>query len=122
MTVWTTAVLRRSALLAHDLTWIAMDHPQDFNCLALLPSSKARDVPRGIKDKSPRGVFSSRSVSEVKTKFGCISSRCNEMRSAERGQEIVERCFVGQVDDCEAQAPLVRVSVEEIVITHAGVK
>src|SRR5438874_5228110 len=44
------------------------------------------------------------------------------MRSAERGQEIVERRFVGQVDNCEAQAPLVMVGVEEIVITHAGVK
>ena len=44
------------------------------------------------------------------------------MRAAEGGKEVVERLFVGQVDDCEAQAPLIAVAVKEIIVAHRHVK
>src|ERR1700728_23767 len=44
------------------------------------------------------------------------------VRAAERGQEIVQGGLVGQVDNREAQAPLVPVAVEEVVLAHGGVE
>ncbi len=59
---------------------------------------------------------------EVEAQLRRIRSRRDEMRSAERGKEVVERGLVCQVDGGETQAPLVVVAVEEIVFAHAGVK
>ncbi len=44
------------------------------------------------------------------------------MRAAERGEEVVQRHFVRKIDDREAQAPLVAVTVEEVVSAHAGIE
>ena len=59
---------------------------------------------------------------EVETHFCGVRPRCDEMRATERGQEVVQRGLVRQVDDCEPQAPLVTVTVEEIVISHACIE
>jgi hypothetical protein len=46
------------------------------------------------------------------------------VRSAERGQEVVQRRFVGHIDGRQAQTPLVAtlVEMEEVIIAHAHVK
>ena len=44
------------------------------------------------------------------------------MRAAERGQEVVQRHSVGQVDDCEVQTPLVTVAVEKVVLSHGQIE
>ena len=44
------------------------------------------------------------------------------MRPAERGKEIVKCGLVRQVDDREAQAPLVVVAAEQVIIAHAGIE
>ena len=54
--------------------------------------------------------------------FRGVRPRRNKVRSAERRQEVVQRGLVRQVDDCESQAPLVTVTVEEVVISHAGIE
>ena len=59
---------------------------------------------------------------EMKTEFGVIRPRCDKVRPAERGEEVIECRLVRQVDDREAQAPLEAVAPEQIVIAHAGVK
>jgi hypothetical protein len=59
---------------------------------------------------------------EVEAEFGGVGSRCHEVRAAEGGQEVVERGLVGQIDDREAQAPLVMVGMEQIVVAYAGVE
>ena len=62
------------------------------------------------------------SGSEVEPKLRRERPRRDEVGSAERGQEVVKRDFVGQVDDGEAEAPLVTVFVEQFVISQADVK
>ena len=44
------------------------------------------------------------------------------MRAAERGQEIVNSGFVGQVDDGKSQTPFVAIPVEEIVVANREIK
>lgn len=44
------------------------------------------------------------------------------MRPAESGEEVVERFFVGQVYHGQAQAPLVTISVEQIVLAERNVE
>jgi hypothetical protein len=44
------------------------------------------------------------------------------VRSAKRGEEVIERSFVGKVDDREAQAPLVAVAMEKIVVADGHIK
>ena len=51
-----------------------------------------------------------------------FAARRHEVRPAERGQEVVERGLVCQVDDREAQAPFVMVTVEEVVFADTDVK
>src|SRR5271167_77401 len=51
-----------------------------------------------------------------------FGARRDVVRSAESGKEVVQRGFVRKVDHGEPQTPLVTVSVEEIVLSHAGVK
>ena len=79
--------------------------------------------PREVPPIHPRGVTSLfRAVLEVEAQFGRIRPRRHKMRSAEGGQEIVERHFVGQVDGREPQAPLVTVAMEEVIISDAGIE
>ena len=58
----------------------------------------------------------------MEAEFHCFVSRRDVVRAAEGGKEVVERDFVGQIDDCETQAPLVVVPVQEIIVTDAGVE
>ena len=55
---------------------------------------------------------------EVEAELDGFGSRSNEVRSAEGGQVIIQRGFVGQVDDREAQTPFVAVTVEKIVVAN----
>src|SRR3989442_7270531 len=59
---------------------------------------------------------------EVESHLGGIRARRHKMRAAERRQEVIKRNFVRQVDHCEAQAPLVAISVEQIVVPDAEIK
>ncbi len=59
---------------------------------------------------------------EVEAELRSVRPWRNKVRSAERGQEIVQCRLVRQVDDREAQAPLVVVAVEQVIIAHAGIK
>ena len=48
---------------------------------------------------------------------------CDEVGSAERGLEVVERYFVGDVDGRQAQAPLVAFLVlEEVIVSQTDIK
>jgi hypothetical protein len=59
----------------------------------------------------------------MKAEFGGIRSRSDEVRSAERRQEVVERSFVRQIDDRETQAHLVAVvATKQIVVTRADIE
>ena len=44
------------------------------------------------------------------------------MRPAERGQEIIKRNLVGDVNRGHAEAPLVLVAAKQIVIAHCNVE
>src|SRR5260221_11001552 len=59
---------------------------------------------------------------KVETELDGFRARRNEMRSAERGQEIVHRGFVRQVDDRETQTPFVSVAVKEIILANAHIE
>ena len=58
----------------------------------------------------------------METQLGGKGSRCDEVRSAERRQEVVNCRFVCQVDSCQAQTPLVTVVVKQVIVADAGVK
>jgi hypothetical protein len=59
---------------------------------------------------------------EVEAELYGLGSWRHVVRPAERREEVVKRCLVRQIDDREAQAPLVAVSVEEVVSSRAGVE
>ena len=58
----------------------------------------------------------------MKAQLHRFRPRRHVVRTAEGGEEVVERRLVGQVDDCKAQAPLVTVSVEQVVLANTGIK
>ena len=58
------------------------------------------------------------SGSEMVPQFNRQGARGHVMGSAESGNEVVERFFVQQVDRRQAQAPLVLVTLEKVVLTH----
>ena len=58
----------------------------------------------------------------MEAQLGRVRSRRHKMRAAERRQEVVHRGLVGQINDGEAQAPLVAVTLEKIVIAHGCIK
>ena len=51
-----------------------------------------------------------------------FGARGDEVRAAEGREEVIQRFLVGQVDDGEAQAPLVAVAVEEIVVADGEIE
>ena len=59
---------------------------------------------------------------EMKAEFRRVAARRHKVRSTERRQEVIKRGLIRQVDDREAQAPLVVVAMEKVVISHAGVE
>jgi hypothetical protein len=59
---------------------------------------------------------------EVEAQLHGFATRGDVVRPAECGEEVVQRHFISQVDDREAQAPFVTVTVEEVVGAHAGIK
>ena len=54
----------------------------------------------------------------MEAQFRGIAPRRDEVRSAEGAQEVVERFFVGQVDDRKPRTPLVAVTAEKIVVAN----
>ncbi len=44
------------------------------------------------------------------------------MRTAERGQEVIERSFIRHIDPCHLQTPLVTITPEQVVIPERNVK
>src|SRR5712692_2310369 len=60
--------------------------------------------------------------SEMEAQLRRVGTRRNAVRPAERRQEVEKRRLVRQVDDREAQAPLVPVTMKKVVIAHASVK
>src|SRR6266550_2029142 len=46
---------------------------------------------------------------EMKAEFRRVTARCHKVRSTERRQEVIKRGLIRQVDDREAQAPLVEI-------------
>ena len=61
-------------------------------------------------------------ILEVEAELRCVRTRCDEVRSAESRQEIVECRLVRQVDGGEAQAPFVVVAVKQVVVADAHVE
>lgn len=59
---------------------------------------------------------------KVEAEVYCFGARAYEMRTAERRKEVVQGFLVGQVDDREAQAPLVTIAVEEVVVADGQVE
>ena len=49
-------------------------------------------------------------------------TRGDVVRSAEGGEEVVKRVFVGDVDGGQAEAPFVAVAVEEVVLADGCVE
>src|SRR5260370_31051156 len=62
--------------------------------------------------------FADGSALEVEAYFSRQSTRCDIVRAAEGGEEVVQRVFVGDVYRCQAKAPLALVAVEEIVFAE----
>lgn len=58
----------------------------------------------------------------MEAQLDCLRARGYEVCAAERRQKVVRGRFVGQVDDRKSQTPLVTVTMEDVVIAHAGVK
>ena len=62
------------------------------------------------------------SVLEVETQFRRLRARRDVVGSAEGGKEIIESHCVRQIDDRKTEAPLVAVSVEEVVLAYGEIK
>ena len=57
---------------------------------------------------------------EMEPQFYCLSTRRDEMRAAERGEDIKRR-LVSEIDDRKSQAPFVALSVEEVIVPNGGI-
>src|SRR5271154_6640839 len=54
--------------------------------------------------------------------LGRQGARCDVVRAAEGGEEVIESVLVGDVDACETEAPFVFIAIEEIVLADRGVE
>ena len=59
---------------------------------------------------------------EVKTQFYCKGSRRHIVGPTKGGNKIVEGLFIHYVDCCQAEAPLVLVTIEEVIFAHREVE
>ena len=59
---------------------------------------------------------------EVEAELYGFGARGDEVRAAEGGEEVVESVFVGQVDDGEAEASLVAVAIEQVVVADGQIE
>src|SRR6202161_601953 len=59
---------------------------------------------------------------EVEAELDGFGARGYEVRAAECGEEVVQSVFVGKVHDGEAEAPLVAIAVEEVVVADGQVE
>jgi len=58
----------------------------------------------------------------VEAHLGRQSARCDVVRAAEGGEEVVEGVFVGDVYASETEAPFVLGTAEEIVLPDRGIE
>ena len=61
-------------------------------------------------------------LSEMETELSRQRARCDVVRAAEGGEEVVERVLIGQVDGGKRQTPFVLLPVEEIVVAHGHIE
>src|SRR6266481_609520 len=80
------------------------------------------ETPRGTKQLVPRDLPSVCVWLEMEGQLRRVRPRRDEVRSAKRGQEVVERGLVRQVDNRETDAPLVVVTMEKVIIAHTGIE
>ena len=59
---------------------------------------------------------------EVEAELDGFGTRAYEVRAAECGEEVVQGFLVGQVHDGEAEAPLVAIAVEQVVVADGHVE
>jgi hypothetical protein len=101
--------LRRAAYIPMDVASLSTSRQERIFVYRI--GSRTKMGVSGRSKVGPPGQHESRL--EVESQFGRIGSRRDEVGSAERGEEIVKRNLVGQVDGSEAQAPPVVVFGEE---------
>src|SRR5712671_6678442 len=63
----------------------------------------------------PRGL-------EMKSDLTRDAARSHEVSPAEGGKEVVKRDLIGEVDGCQARAPLVMLASEQIVMPNADIE
>ena len=54
--------------------------------------------------------------------FRCQRTRCDIVRAAEGGKEIVKRSLVRDIHACHLETPLVAIAIEEVVVSDRSVK
>src|SRR5215470_18193458 len=59
---------------------------------------------------------------EVEAEFKRVGARRNEVCATERGEEVVQRFLIRQVDHREACAPAVTVALEQVVVAYRHVE
>ena len=102
-------------MLIEDLT----ETPQSPDCENIFEKERQRNTPAAfLFVSSPEGTL----ALEVEAYFGRQSARCDVVRAAEGGEEVVEGVFVGDVYACETETPFVLVAVEEIVFADGGIE
>ena len=63
-----------------------------------------------------------RNVSKIQRDFRCHGARRDVVRAAERGQKVIERVLVGDVDGGEVDVGLVALLVEDVVLAKRGIE
>ena len=58
----------------------------------------------------------------MEAEFACDGARADEVRPAEGGEEIVERFFVGHVNDGDAGAPSESITMKQVVVANGNVE
>ena len=59
---------------------------------------------------------------EMETQLSSERTRCDIVRAAEGGEEVVQRLLVRHIDGSEAQTLSVVITAKEVVVTHTDVK
>ena len=59
---------------------------------------------------------------EVKAEFACDGTRADEVRPAEGREKVVERFFVGQVNDGDACAPSESITMKQVVVAYRQIE
>jgi hypothetical protein len=96
-----------------NLTWTVAELPHRR---VRIGTKYVADMHRLLELLAPTIPQVSELFSEVESYLSCYSARRHVVRATERGKKVVERIFIGQVNDSELRTDFIPITMIQVVV------